>query len=183
MQTRDALEKLDENTFSVLHLVKRNAKEALMRKQLAGWTAMDILEHIIITESYVHKTLHKKTDMSLSYQESLTDDQIKDLILGDSSKTYESPYFLKPLGIIRDVSNFESVFLLGRNQFRKEILAGTIRLDQRMFVHPIFGEFTMSNWFSYMLYHAERHVIQVKGLLRQTYVGNDHINREINYTL
>lgn len=171
MKISDVIQKLDESTFSVLHIVQENTKETLKRRQPVGWTAMDMLEHIIITESYVHKTLLKKTDETLSYEESLTDAQIKNLMLGEDSVAYESPYFLKPLGIIRDVSNFESVFLLGRNQLKKEITSGLIQLDQRMFVHPLFGEFTTSNWFSYMIYHTDRHVNQIKNLLQRTYVG------------
>ena len=78
-----------------------------------------------------------------------------------------APEFLLPKGLIKNESEFVEKFLKQRGKLVDALENGKITIDNAITPHPLIGEMTKTDWLNFIVYHAERHLLQIKDRLAE----------------
>ena len=146
-----------------IDLIKMIKTRAVQRIEAGGcyfprsWTAAQVTEHLRLSDNGMLQTLngtvqptHRPIDVMVP--------QLRATFLDFSTKL-PSPDFIIPENITYDKGSLIEVFKTGRSQLAKAIKE--LDLSSTCF-QPIFGEPTRYEVISFVIFHTQRHVNQVK---------------------
>lgn len=88
------------------------------------------------------------------------------MVVGFRTNRLVSPEILRPKGNIADVATFEKMFVEQRELIKQDLRSGKIIVDHRVHKHPFLGDFTISDWLNFLIYHTQRHLEQIKDILK-----------------
>jgi hypothetical protein len=165
MDTKEYFKMLDGNTQDILLMVDGFSANHLSNKKEGGWTVMEILEHICITENRIHTLMLKPSDTTAESKEILGKEKIKHLTVTEGKEKVMAPEALHPKGELKDVDAFKKRFQEQRKELKEDIENGKLIIDNRTRKHPRLGEMTVSDWLYFLVSHTERHVEQIGELV------------------
>ncbi len=153
--------RLDQNTQQTLQLIKSIEPKLLLLKKENEWNVLEVLEHIYLTDRTVYRVLSRSSNKTAEKAERFGDEKLNRLI-AVSTKKMEAPDYIKPKGLFHTIGAFEEAFLRMRNTLKTDLTTGTLRIDNRVYQHPVLGEMTVSDWLLFLLYHTNRHLAQIR---------------------
>ncbi|OFY85616.1 MAG: hypothetical protein A3F72_10645 [Bacteroidetes bacterium RIFCSPLOWO2_12_FULL_35_15] len=162
MPVNSYIKTLDEHTTYTLQLVKSCPPTLQADNINDTWSILQILEHICMTEKLICMLLSKPADKTAETNELFGNDKIKKMVVENRGYKVKAPESLIPKGDIKDVKEFEKVFLQQRDLLKQEIQTGKITFDNRIHKHPVLGEMTIIDWLNFLIHHTQRHLEQIK---------------------
>lgn len=142
------------NEFSDEHWNSKPADDA--------WSAAQVAHHLSVIETGVNRCLNGETEPSPRSGDAI----IKriDLFLGNHKRTYSAPDFTLPPV---NPGNKKKV-VLSIEETRKKLAEYIIKSDLNVlcleFKHFFFGELTAYEWIHFVMYHSNRHLIQLQSI-------------------
>ena len=167
MEFNTYFQALDNNTDSTLQLAKSFPSALITVSTNDKWSILQILEHICMTEKLICGIVSKSSDKSAETNELLGNDKIKKLVVEKREYKVIAPDILFPKGDMRDLKDFEKVFLEQRNLLKQDIQTGKLLIDNRIHKHPMLGEMTIKDWLNFLIHHTQRHLEQIKDKLEE----------------
>lgn len=158
---------VDRNTRAVLDLAKTCSKEKLAFGPEGGWNILQILEHLYLTDKRIIQIMAQPSEAVAASDEVFGDAKLKDFMVTQRGRRIEAPDALKPTGAVRDLGEFETLFLKTRNELKEAVESGKIQMDDKLRKHRIFGDMTQRDWIYFLIHHTDRHVEQIKDLLKR----------------
>ena len=165
--TNTFFETLDNNTNATLKLATDCSESQLTFKQNDHWSILQILEHICKTDKVVIDLIEKPSDKISETEEILGAKKLTKLVVEARSFKVKAPEILLPTGNVKDEKDFEKLFLSQRNDLKAAIESGKIVIDKRIHKHPYLGEMTIIDWLNFIVNHTQRHLEQIKDLLKE----------------
>lgn len=153
-----ALETLfKKNTEEISDFFKTTDTSLLIHRPSPNeWSALDCFEHMIVVEKMVEKVLqlpsqpsHRAIDAKVT--------TIKEALLNFNEKYQTTEMFL-PTGRYTQ----EEAVLLFCEQREKIWTTGDFKHLYDAIEHPFFGKLTKTEWVYFCIYHAQRHLEQMK---------------------
>lgn len=156
--TAELLQEFSAATNTFLDIVTGLSQDEINTVPFPGsWTAAQVTEHLRLSDNGMLQTLngtvqptHRPIDVMVP--------QLRATFLDFSTKL-PSPDFIIPENITYDKGSLIEVFKTGRSQLAKAIKE--LDLSSTCF-QPIFGEPTRYEVISFVIFHTQRHVNQVK---------------------
>jgi len=153
---------LEQNTNKLLVTVKDYPIEKLTKKNGSGWSILEILEHIYITDKVIYSIVSKPSENESKTTEIVGRNKLETILVEQRNKKQQSPELLKPKGDFKNLTDFNSAFLTLRNTMKNGLSTGKIRFDNRIHNHFLLGEMTITDWLNFILFHTERHLKQIE---------------------
>lgn len=166
MDTDVYIKVLDANTAAALQLAAALPENLLHHKTDGKWSLMEILEHVCTVDRVCMAIVSRPSDHRAEKKEMVGDERLKHVMVSRRDIKVDSPDILKPKGALKDIATFEEVFTGQREQLKQQLKEGTIIPDNRVNKHPFIGEMTYVDWLYFMLRHAERHLEQIKDIVK-----------------
>jgi len=156
----------EENTNLLLNYLDTVADDVLFKQPSPNeWSVAECVEHLVSIERGLHNIFSGPTEAAnrdpLEKQEA-----IKDRFLAFESK-------LKAFGSIIPKGRYKSRedVVNSFNQPRQQLAALPEDIGWEMvctgFEHPLFGSLTKAEWLYFCMYHAERHLNQMKNAVKK----------------
>jgi quinol monooxygenase YgiN len=166
MDINDFALKLKSTETELLKTIKPCTLQQLTLKQRNGWSILEIIEHIYLTENVIYEITLKPSAHTSVSKEIIGANQIKGKLLEQRKQKIETLESLKPIGGFSNLETAENTFLKLREKFKTELQSGKICIDNRIFKHPFLGDMTISDWLNFLIYHTQRHIEQIKDNLK-----------------
>lgn len=128
----------------------------------SAWSAAQVAHHLIVIESGVYRCLNGKTKPSPRSGDAII--KRMDRFLENRTRTYSAPdYTLPP-----DNPGQKEMLILKFEETRKKLAENIIKQDLNVlcleFKHFFFGELTRNEWIHFVMYHSNRHLIQIQNI-------------------
>jgi uncharacterized damage-inducible protein DinB len=153
---------LRNNTENILSALSRLTPIQQSAKPADGWSVLEILEHIYLTEKSIIRLLKSPPEGLHDGDEKIGRQQLKKLLIEKRQIKVEAPEFTLPKGILANVDAFETAFADQRARLIQSLEEGTLVVDSRLYLHPYLGKITVSDWLYLIIYHSERHLGQLQ---------------------
>ena len=162
------LELIDESTQKTIALIESLNKDKAVALPEKGWSALQVLEHVVLVERSIFGLLMKPRTFNAAIPATNLGAQKLKQILIDSRETHKatSPEAFEPKGLFNNLEQVKTAFLDNRIALRKAIADGTLKLDGAQFKHPRFGEMTVRDWLHFLAFHNERHLHQIEDVIK-----------------
>ena len=168
IDTNDFIARLEQSTASLLRILDgANGAELSQRPADAAWSALECIEHIVISEIGILRILSRppdNDDIRGDGAELLGRTRIENE-LHDRSRRYTAPESAAPRGKYADATTALDALRRNRTRIAEMIESGAIRFDGATRSHPLMGEMTKIDWFNFLLAHADRHQVQIEATL------------------
>jgi hypothetical protein len=127
-----------------------------------SWSAAQVAHHLLVIESGVNKFFIGKTKPSPRSGDGII--KRLDQFLENRTRTYSAPdYTLPP-----DDPGSQQELIQKLEASRKKLSEHIIKLDLNVlcldFKHFFFGELTRIEWVHFVMYHSNRHLIQLQNI-------------------
>ena len=165
MNKQEYFAALDNNTNTVLQLAKDCTTAQLHQCENGKWSVLQILEHIYLTDKIIIAIISRPTEKWHHNEEFIGNEKLKRWLVDEQPMKVKAPEILEPKGDLKDVANFEKIFLTQRNLLKQQIEKGEIMVDNRLHKHPMLGEMTISDWLYFLIHHTQRHLKQAQMLI------------------
>lgn len=162
MDVNTYLENLDKITSETLMQAKKFSPTQLTFLVKGKWSILQKLEHIFTFDRLCYDILTKPTEKISDTDELIGDVKIKQVVVDQRFMKVKSPDIVKPRGEMKNLKDFEKGFKEMRQKLKDGILTEKIKIDNRVFRHPILGDMTISDWLYFIIRHNERHLLQIK---------------------
>ena len=134
------------------------------------WCALEVAEHIVVTERTVPESVHKALAGPLTPEKrkpgNLRDaDQRLLNIVPVRDQKRQAPEVLRPTGQFTSKEPLIAEFKRLRDANIAYIRETTDDLRGRFIAHSVLGEVDLSQWYLLLAAHADRHVNQIKELM------------------
>lgn len=167
MDIKDFIDRLNYTTNDILIIAKTCSLEQLNVKQGESWSVSEILEHLFITDKVIYELISRPSSDISSSAEIIGNERMKMLMVEQrNQRRVISPEMFRPKGEIKDWNTFEKGFLEQREKLKADITAGIIVVDNRIHKHPFLNEMTITDWLNFTVYHSQRHIDQIKDILK-----------------
>ena len=125
-----------------------------------GWSPAEIAEHILVLETKVNYGL-----LHAHPTERPVDGKLAAIKQGLASfeKKYDAPDFVKPTGSIKDKAALIEGIRKQRSLLKQHVTSLDLSESCEM-RHPVIGAMTRLEWVYFNIYHAGRHVEQMKSI-------------------
>jgi uncharacterized damage-inducible protein DinB len=153
---------LDRTTADALALARGLTPEQLVWAQEGRWSALQILEHICLAETSIGRILTRQAEKMSAQDEIVGNEKMYRLVVEERGRKITAPERMVPTGTITTVAEFERTFTAQREALKADLQSGAKVVDNRIFVHPAFGEMTMADWMYFSIRHTERHLDQIR---------------------
>lgn len=151
----------------VIQAVKDLSDEELNKCVEEGkWSIMEVLEHLYLLERAVSYSILKQLENDQS--EPATE---KPIHLAVNRKTkIQAPDYVSPTGRITTWEVMAEK--LGKS--RQGLLDAVVNVDEillenKSFLHPVFGQLSLKQWVSFIGYHEKRHLEQINEIKEQLF--------------
>ena len=142
----------------------------MWKKDDATWSVLECIEHLAITEIGILRLLTRLPAAGSEVVEGteLLGKKRIDDALRDRTRRYAAPDFAAPRGRYANSETALGALVENRERMAGLIRSGGIQFDAGTRPHPLMGEMTKTDWFHFLLAHAERHRKQMEELLETT---------------
>lgn len=162
---RDLLAELDRSTIEFAETLTRFSVSRLNAvPSYGGWTAGQVAEHILLSESGVPELLHGPTVETMRKPDEKVA-TIKSIFLNFEMKM-SSPEMILPSESKKDLLTQVSDFLQTRKAIRHAIATLDFSHSCTAFPFPELGVFTRWEWACFVICHARRHTRQMQQILQ-----------------
>lgn len=165
MEIAPYLSELDKNTGDVLQMLKDCSEEQFEKKEGSGWSILETLEHIVVTERLIYRLVTAPAKRFGDAPGLVGPEKLKHSMVDLRDRKIEAPDLLLPKGEIKSEAAFIEQFLKERGQLVQALEDGKIVFDNAIIKHPHIGDMTKSDWLHFLIYHTERHLLQIKDKL------------------
>lgn len=166
MSNEDFIKKLDETTNDFLQLAKHCSTEQLNYKQGVSWNILEIIEHLYLTDRVIYTVISRPSEIINSSSEIIGKETMQKILVEKRSRRITSPDVLQPKGEIKDLTTLVDMFVNQRETWKSDLSTGKISIDNRVHMHPIMGNMTIIDWLNFTVHHTQRHIEQVKDIIR-----------------
>jgi uncharacterized damage-inducible protein DinB len=154
---------LKTNTEDVLDSVRTYSTDELVFRKEGVCSIADLLEHICISESRTLALLKSESTEFAPTNELYGDEKLKKIVVDYKGGPKITEIEINELeGAVTDFSSFEKAFLKSRNSLIDLLSSGQIRVSNKTYKHQYLGAMTVTDWLKYIIYHATRHLNDVK---------------------
>jgi hypothetical protein len=165
MDIEEYISALDKNTGDILQVLKECSEEQIEKKQDGKWSILETLEHILITDRHVYALLTRPAEKQGETPEIIGGEKMKRFMIDMRERKTIAPEWLLPKGDIKNNAAFIEQFLKQRAFLVTALENGEISIDNGIHKHFAMGELSKRDWLSFILYHAGRHLLQIKDKL------------------
>lgn len=158
---------LNSNLNKFVQFFSSVETEALQFKVADEWNMLEILEHVLLTEKSVLKTLSKGSDSFSEYLEVLGYDKLRKLMIDFRHKKVKAPPYVEPSTGVQNVQSLLTELQTGRNLLIEDLQAARLIMSAEVHLHPMLGEMTVVDWLNFVLLHSERHFLQLQDQLQR----------------
>ena len=160
------LKLIDKSTADTLALIETLDDVKATKLPEKGWSALQVLEHIVLVDNSVLALLLKPRVANLELpKEHFGAEKLRGILIDTrSTSKIESPEAFHPRGLFKNLNEVKKAFEKIRNNFKNVIESGELVLDGAQFKHPRLGEMTVRDWLNFIALHNERHLEQIKQL-------------------
>jgi hypothetical protein len=157
------LSDLKTNTEEVLNTVRIYSSQELVFRKEGECSIADLLEHICISESRTIALLKSESTEIAPSTELYGDEKLKKIVVEYKGGPKITEVEIKELeGVIPDYLCFEKAFLNNRNSLSNLLSSGQISISNKTYKHQYLGAMTVTDWLKYIIYHATRHLNDVR---------------------
>jgi hypothetical protein len=153
---------LDKNTLDALSWAWSASEDDLHAPVENKWSGIQLLEHITLVDSSVIRRLQSASEAPAEEIVPAGAERLHRIIVTLRNRKVEAPEALHPRGSLKTVEEFEAKFTAQREQLKTELKDGSIKMSNKALAHVILGDITISDWLLFMIYHAERHLEQLR---------------------
>ena len=160
LSKEELLHQLEASNTELLTTLAAVPPQNFNRGPEGKWSPGSIAEHLLILETLVNRILLKAHPT-----ERAPDLKVEPIKAGlrDQGRKLEAPAFIHPTG--KEINQQEVIAALAaQRKVLKEILEQhdiTETADEK---HPVIGSMTRLEWTLFNIYHAERHLGQIKAM-------------------
>jgi len=164
MVLQDIHQKLQETRYELLETLKALSEDQLSKqKDSTSWTIRQVCQHLSKTEELYAYAIRK----GLKSEEGSSIDEKSFTFLTDRNNKIEAPDIAKPTN--DHIAYDEIIEKLNHSRQKiNEILLGIddpSLLNRKSFVHPVFKEMLLIDWFRSLYLHEQRHIKQIQEIL------------------
>ena len=153
----DHLQNIRTETHHILSfLLKIDDENAHKKLDEKGWSIMECMEHVFITEKGIYK-LFEHGEL-FSNEPSNHFEKLEYY----RSKKFVAPDITLPKGRFKTVSEISLAFKILRSQFETYIIHELPKTGEETYPHPILGPITKTQWIEFMIEHGHRHLLQME---------------------
>ena len=140
-----------------------SGEDSSRKKSPDAWSAIECVEHVIMTESAVTRILLQRAQDTHpnGLKKELIGKERIETALNDRLKKYTSPASLTPRGRYLSLDEAIEAFQRQRNNLIEMLLSGRIEFDGLTRAHPLLGEMTKIDWLHFLIEHCKRHREQI----------------------
>lgn len=131
------------------------------------WSLIEILEHVLLTEKMVLKTLSKGSERFSNYLEVLGYDKLRKVMIDYRHKKVKAPPFVEPGTLALSAQNLLLELQAGRGILIEDLQSARLIMGAEVHMHPMLGEMTVVDWLNFLLLHSERHFLQMQDHLQR----------------
>ncbi|MED1205521.1 DinB family protein [Heyndrickxia acidicola] len=125
------------------------------------WSIIQILEHLYLTETAVTKSIA----VELKNEESQPADNKPIHLALDRSTKIQAPAYARPSDKFQTLSEVKQKLQNARTKLIEVCNeADPFMLDQKSFMHPVFGPMSIRQWIPFVGLHEKRHLEQIEEL-------------------
>ena len=160
------VDRLTENRRKLLGAVREISPEQwAFRPEGARWSIADCLEHVILVENRILKSigkvLQREPEPDKKAQAAEKEQLLRDGSGLDRSQRFNAPQALEPKKTWLDPAELLVEFENTRNRTFEFISSTECDLRSHFFPHPAFGELDCYQWLMLIDIHCERHLAQM----------------------
>ena len=141
--------------------------EAMQFKIDNEWNLLEILEHVLLTEKTVLKTLAEGSESFSNYIEVLGYDKLRRVMIDYRHKKVKAPPHVEPGTLALSAQNLLLELQNGRNILIEDLQSARLIMGAEVHMHPMLGEMTVVDWLNFLLLHSERHLLQLQDQLQR----------------
>ncbi|GGM93277.1 hypothetical protein GCM10010967_28020 [Dyadobacter beijingensis] len=130
-----------------------------------SWTAGQVAEHILLSESGIPETILGSTDETVRPVGQYV--PVIESIFLDFSAKYESPEFIVPSPGPHDQRNLLDAFKAERAEIRQIAASEDLSLTCTDFEFPQIANLTRWEWLQFVLCHSKRHTRQLRNIFEK----------------
>lgn len=157
------LKLLDDNTEQTLALAIQLPAPLPLLKVDTGWTGIQILEHIYLTDKVVSEFIFQAPKGLAPTLHFIGQDELKRRLILEIQPVQAPPAVI-PSGSISGIAQFNVEFKALRDRLKYRLLTETALPINRYYHTALMGDLTVMDWLFFILYHTERHLNQLKKL-------------------
>lgn len=165
-EKKELIVELEKNQ-SQLHTTLSTVSEELFCHQPSEdrWSIAELVEHIILVEKGVLKSIKKygAKPRSEKIVSALDKDQVRK-VANNRARKIKAPDLFIPKGIFKNKAAAIEAFNQHRSEVGDFITTTTLPLHSIGFPHMVIGMLNGMSWFSFMASHCHRHILQIEEL-------------------
>ncbi len=134
---------------------------ATVRPDPAGWSVLEIVEHLTVVERAVHKSVARATGAPAAELRTREKDPVV-AALATLPQRIEAPEIVHPTGRFPSLAEALRVFRERRTATLDLARSLDVPWDAHHAPHPILGDLDVGQWFLMAATHGERHALQIE---------------------
>jgi uncharacterized damage-inducible protein DinB len=131
-----------------------------------GWTILEILEHILLTEYSIYSMLLSANGTISEQQEIFGKERMEKALIDKRDRKAIAPEYLHPKGVLQDSADFRQQFISLRSKLQQAVQSAALEPYNRVFTHPRLGNLTIIDWLYFLIRHTQRHILQIQDIIQ-----------------
>jgi hypothetical protein len=170
MEIKNIVAELDDTTKALLEAVSSFTEEQFNTVPFAdSWTAAQVAEHLLKSESGVQKTLTAATRPAERNPEEKAG--ILRSIFLDLTTRLKAPEFIIPSDKPQEKESLFTALRNTRARIRESVSTLDLSEACTSFPLPALGELTRYEWACFVIYHSQRHIHQLRNIHEKLSAG------------
>jgi len=168
MITENLISQLEDSTRELeAFLALPSENEVTYTPSPTYWSVLDVLEHLFLRERMVLKFTLSTSAKQLTEgpKEIFGTERIK-TIFTNFERKFRAPEMIAPTQQFPDWEPLKQLYMENRKALRLAIEAQASTLQTSYFAHPLMGDLTKYEWIHFLIYHSDRHLVQMKNALK-----------------
>jgi hypothetical protein len=150
------------HTQELINFVQLLSVEQLKHTTPSGWTILQELEHINIVDKAVYLGFNIKAERHHDELYRFGKEKAEKILLGMRNRKVVAPANMEPSGKYTSVDEFVKEIEYLRKRLITNLEQGKIVIDNRVVVHPYLGDLTSADWLYFIVYHGQRHLLNMQ---------------------
>jgi hypothetical protein len=129
------------------------------------WSIQEIADHVNMLESRIVAIFNTATTPTENIFV-IGNDKLARILINMRARKVQAPSIVMPTNNSSAVvQTYIDVIKNNRQSIKDGLLNGTMVVTQHSTAHPYLGELSKADWLYFIVYHAERHRLQIEDLL------------------
>lgn len=155
---------LDDNTQNTLLFGRQISSVDSFYQVKSGWSGIEILEHICLTDEFVASFIFKTPDGVADKEFLVGESKLREMLIYSTHRV-NAPDRVIPKNTISDQHQFAEKFSEIRANLVERLKTPSDLPTYRYYHTPLMGDLTVSDWLYFMIFHTERHLNQLRKLM------------------